>query len=296
MTGYDAPVQGAPNVPAAEFSVRGFTRSAHGSHRSWLNLEAYGADPLDSATLQVIDLFSRLERSALHYLRSVLVTPTHADARVTAFLVTWAYEKYWLADALELVVGANPATPGVVEDPGPAARLRRSWHALAERVEPIRESVVANLIGEDVIAVHMITAALDEWIMQTGYQRLAESSQHEELRSTLTRLLGVKHRHSAFFAAQARDRLAGAPRAQALARRRLRRTALPLGSRDEPGALMARLFGEVLGVADIAALDRRLDEYPGLAGLGLTARAAGDAARRARGRRPENTRKGNAAL
>ena len=41
------------------------------------------------------------------HLRNVLVTPTHKDARVTAFLVTWAYEKFWIADALPAIVEAN---------------------------------------------------------------------------------------------------------------------------------------------------------------------------------------------
>ena len=137
-------------VPAAGFSVREFARTAHGSHRASLDLDAYRDAPLDPATVELVDLLARLEHGALAYLRSVLVTPTHKDARVTAFLVTWAYEKYWVADALEQVVAAHPA-------PAPTGRavprLRRARLALAERIEPITESVVANLIGDDVIAV-----------------------------------------------------------------------------------------------------------------------------------------------
>lgn len=280
MARTDTPVSSASSVPAAEFSVREFARSARGSHRADLNLDAYAAAPLGRQTLELVDLLGRLERSALRYLRSVLVTPTHADARMTAFLVTWAYEKYWLADALEAIVAAHPDVVPTMASTSVAARLRRVWHGMGERFEPIRESVVANLIGEDVIAVHSITGALDEWILQAAYQRLVDAHPDTQLAATLTSLLAVKRRHGDFFAAQARDRLAGSSGAARLARRRLRRTALPLGSLEEPPAVLAQLLGGLLPPSEIAAIDRRLDGYPGLAGLHLVNRAAARANRR----------------
>lgn len=268
------------DTPATEFSVREFARTARGSHRSELDLAAYRDAPLDQDTLELVDLLARLERGALSYLRSVLVTPTHKDARVTAFLVTWAYEKYWVADALELVVAAHS---GHVPSTNTVPRLKRAWHEVGERLEPIRESVVANLIGEDVIAVHTAAGALDEWITQAAYERLAERSTHAEFTRTLIRLLDVKRRHGTFFAADARERLAASPSAIRLARRRLRRTAWPLGSDTEPPALLARLLDEVVPASDLAAIDIRFDALTGLNGLGL-ATAAADRARRAAGR------------
>ena len=259
------------DTPAAEFSVREFARTAHGSHRSELDLAAYHDAPLGQDTLEIVDLLSRLERGALSYLRSVLVTPTHKDARVTAFLVTWAYEKHWVADALELIVVAHP---GYVPPSNLVPRLKRTRDEWSERLEPIRESVVANLIGEDVIAVHTAAAAIDEWITQAAYEQLAEHSTHAEFTSTLTRLLDVKRRHGFFFAADARDRLAASPAAVRLARRRLRRTDWPLGARAESPALLARLLGEVVSPAGLAALDTSVDRLPGMAGLSLVAAAA----------------------
>lgn len=268
------------DAPAAEFSVREFARTARGSHRSELDLRAYEDAPLDQDTLEIVGLLARLEHGALSYLRSVLVTPTHSDARVTAFLVTWAYEKYWVADALELVVAAHSGYAPHTTDGVP--RLRRAWQALGERLEPIRESVIANLIGEDVIAVHTMAGALDEWITQAAYSRLGERSAHPELTRTLDRLLDVKRRHATFFAADARDRLAASPSAVRLARRRLSRMTWPLGSHTEPPALVAGLLGGVVPASDLAAIDARLDAVPGLAGLGLAttaARRAGKAVR-----------------
>ncbi len=268
-------------MPEPTFSVREFARTAHGSHRADLDLGAYRDAPLDQDILEFVDLLARLERGALGYLRSVLVTPTHKDARVTAFLVTWAFEKYWVADALELIVSAHPGYA-----PTPArgvSRLRRAWLTAGERLEPIRESVVANLIGDDVIAVHTLAGALDEWLTQAAYERLAERSAHTRFTSTLTGLLEVKRRHGEFFTADARERLTASPRAGRLARRRLGRTAWPLGAQTESPVLVSRLLGGLVPTSELAAIDARLDALPGLAGLDLATTAA-RRARKATGR------------
>ncbi|MGV8908355.1 MAG: hypothetical protein ACOH1Y_05185 [Propionicimonas sp.] len=259
-------------VPAGGFDVREFARTAHGSHRAELGLEAYTDAPLDNDTLQVVDLLARLERGALSYLRTVLVTPAHSDARVTGFLVTWAYEKYWVADALELVLAAHP---GYVPSSAPGVhRLTSAWRALDERFEPMRGAVVANLIGEDVIAVHTAAGAIDEWIIQAAYERLFDQTTHPGFARTLAQLLDVKRRHGIYFAADASDRLAASPRAGRLARRRLARMGWPLGATDEPPALISRLLGEVVPASDLAGIDARVDTFPRLGGLDLLARAA----------------------
>ena len=53
-----------------------------------------------------------LEAATMAHLRNVLVTHTHKDARVTAFLVTWAFEKFSIADALRGIVDASAGPVG----------------------------------------------------------------------------------------------------------------------------------------------------------------------------------------
>jgi hypothetical protein len=261
-------------------AIREFARTARGSHRARLDLSAYADAPLDQATLDVLALLARMEHGAMSSLRSVLVTPTHKDTRVTAFLVTWAYEKYWVADALELIVAAHP---GFTPTPAaPAPRLRRVRQSAGERLEPITESVVANLIGDDVIAVHTAAGTIDEWLTQAAYTSLRDGSTHAEFTRTLDELLAVKRRHGEFFESQARRRLAASARAGRLARRRLARTSWPLGAADEPPARIAQLLGDVVPPSRHALLDVRIDTLPGLAGLGLVS-TAGRRARKAVG-------------
>lgn len=257
--------------PKGSFSVREFARTAQGSHRAELDVRAYAEAPLAPHVVEMVDLLARLERGAMAYLRSVLVTPTHNDARVTGFLVTWAYERYWIADALELIVAAHPRA---LTERARVPALRTFRHALAERFEPMTESVVANLIGDDVVAVHTAAGAIDEWLAQTAYQRLAEVSGHDGFARTLARLGVVKLRHADFFASEAHRRLSASARARRLALRRLARLTWPLGADTEPPALVARLLGGVIPASDLAAIDARVATLPGLTSLNPATRSA----------------------
>src|SRR6188472_3556089 len=92
------------DFPAPDFDVREYARTAVASHRDELNVEVYRTQPLTAATLRVLSYLQIVERATMTHLRAVLVTATHKDARITAFLTTWAFEKYWIADALEQIV------------------------------------------------------------------------------------------------------------------------------------------------------------------------------------------------
>lgn len=286
MTQSEAPQSAEPRdetpdelVPAAEFNVRDFARTAVGSHRTEIDAAVYVERPLDQETLDLVASLARLEHSTMRHLRSVLVTPTHKDARVTAFLVTWAYEKYWVADALETVLAAHPSyVEAATHRRNPLVRF---WLSFTERVEPMHESVVANAIGEDVVAVHTMTGAADEWVTRAAYVALAERTEHPEFRELLAALLEVKARHELFWALQSRDRLKRSPSAAALTRRRLARAHLPLGVIDEAPDAAARFFDALITDDAIADIDSRIAAHPGLDGLRVLHTAASAAGRTA---------------
>ena len=84
-------------------------------------------------------------------------------------------------------------------------------------------------------------------------------------------------RHIDFYAAQATKRLVGNRRAQWLTRQALTRFWAPVGSdvmpENEVRHLISFLFGGADGAAMAARIDRRIDNLPGLGGLGLVAKA-----------------------
>jgi hypothetical protein len=252
--------------PAPDFDVREYARGAAASHRDELGLEAYKTNPLSADALRILRYLQVIERATMTHLRSVLVTATHKDARITAFLTTWAFEKYWIADAFEQI--------GLAHQPEGTDVDRAPFITPPERT--IRESIVANIIGLPMIAVHMTLGTVDSWLSQAGYRALMALEPHPQLRATLESFLGLKDRQLAFFEPQSRYRLTESRRAQRLARKRLAKTPWPIGARAEPAEnttfFYQRLFSSTPQV--ITELDTRIDTLPGLSGLGLIRKAA----------------------
>jgi hypothetical protein len=273
MPEYSAPAANSALGPAPDFDVRAYARTAVGNLREGLKLDAYATSSLGSETLRCISYLQAVERATMQHLRNVLVTPTHKDARITAFLTTWAYEKYWIADALTAVLNAHEAV-AVSRRANPVVRFFRE---LAERFSPVRESLVANQIGVDMLAVHMSIGAIDGWLTQAAYTRIAALEPNAELSTTIETILNIKARHLTFFEPQSEYRLAASPKAQKLTRSRLRRSAWPIGADDlakrDTRFFFDRLFRSSPGLAK--SIDDAIDGLPGLRGLGLIQHAEG---------------------
>lgn len=254
------------HFPAPDFDVREYARDAAGSHRDELGLESYRSNPLSSETLRILRYLQIIERATMTHLRSVLVTATHKDARITAFLTTWAFEKYWIADAFEQI--------GLAHQPEGTDVDRAPFITPPERT--IRESIVANIIGLPMIAVHMTLGTIDTWLSQVAYARIAALDPNPQLVATMERFRELKERQLTFFEAQSRYRLTESKRARSLTRKRLNRTPWPIGAKAEPAHETEYFFERIFGSARelIAELDARIDSLPGQSGLTLIRKAA----------------------
>ena len=164
---------------ADRFDLAEYTRTAAGSHRAELALEDYDESPLTAETLRSLAYLRNVERATMSHLRGLLITPTHKDATVTAFLTTWAYEKFWIADALDGVIawheanGAPPAPQPLTLAPG----------ALGARGD------LRQLVGVDSSRPHLAMGVVDEWVTQAAYARILElGAPNERLAETLQRL------------------------------------------------------------------------------------------------------------
>jgi hypothetical protein len=247
------------------FDVRDFARTAHGNFRDSLHLSEYESAPLDEDSLHAVRYLGRLESATMEHLRNLLVTATHKDARVTAFLVTWAFEKFWIADALDAVLEANgqPKAHDSVEG------KPRSGHSEAsERRGPIRRAIAAIRQGVPIIAVHTTTGLVDEWVTRAAYLRLSETAGSPELATTIATILEIKQRHADFFADESIRRLADSKRAVALTRDALTRAAWPIGavdrSADDRSFFESTVFGGEAGAASATEIGSRVAALPGL--------------------------------
>lgn len=269
----------ASSQPAAEvslesgtFDIREFARTARGSHRAELDLSAIATSGLGADATRLLRLLRDLERTTMQRMRNVLVTATHKDARVTAFLTTWAYEKFWIADALDAVLEATGDDLHSSEKVGVSRRIVTER---AERRGPIARAIRANFDGPQIVAAHVTTGLADEWITQAAYRRLAELA--DGLHSVVELVISVKDRHIKFLTEEAQRRLAASPRASKLTRREIKQAVWPIGAverSDDDRSFFERIvFGGPEGALEAGRISHLLAALPGLASVAPTVSA-----------------------
>jgi hypothetical protein len=233
--------------------------------------DAFRDRPLSPEALRCLRYMHDIESHTVCYLRDLLLTESHRDPRITTFLTTWAWEEQWHGVALARVLAAHGETAG-----NQRIAATRSALGVKDRLGPLLTTVGSVLARRDFVAVHMTWGALNEWSTQAGYARLAEREDHPVLTELLERIQRQEARHIAFYATEARERLAESPRARKLVRLALDKLWAPVGSgvvpKEETAFLVQWLLGGTAGDAVVRRLDQRLERLPGMAGLRLVER------------------------
>lgn len=159
-----------------EFDVDAYARDALGR----IPVDKDVVDELGPSERADLAFLWRLESSALSETRTLLATWTSNEARITAFVATWSFERLWLAHAVRDLLTANG-------EPLPEPAQRSSWRARlrdfhVQRVQPLVAPVWTNVVGEAVTAGHMARLALQEEALQLSFEAM------------LPRLTGEAHR------------------------------------------------------------------------------------------------------
>ena len=263
---------GEASLEEGDFDIREFTRTARGSHRGELHLDEIAQSGLGADAIRLLRLLRDLERSTMQRMRNLLVTATHKDARVTAFLTTWAYEKFWIADALDAVLEATGDDLHSSEKVGVSRRIVTERQ---ERRGPVARAIRANFDGPQIVAAHVTTGLADEWITQAAYRRLGELA--EGLHSVVDLVISIKDRHIRFLTEEAQRRLAASPRASKLTRREIKQAVWPIGAverSDDDRSFFERIvFGTPEGAREARSIADRLAALPGLASVAPTVSA-----------------------
>jgi hypothetical protein len=254
------------------FDIAEYTATAHRVRYDDVVFGAFEDQPLSVSALRCLRYMSDVESHTICYMRDLLVTPSHKDPEITAFLTMWAYEEFWHGEAFDAVLRAHR----IDADYGHIRKVRLG-QGLHDRLAPIEQSLAANIIGDDFVAVHMSWGAINEWSAHSAYARLIEREIHPELTKLLRRIQTQESRHLAFYNSQARDRLERSKRARMLTRFALRRFWAPVGSTIQPKVETAFVLDYLMGGHDgakhIARLDRKVDTLPGQEGLELVSTA-----------------------
>ncbi|MBN9605426.1 MAG: hypothetical protein J0G30_02305 [Actinomycetales bacterium] len=254
------------------FDVREFARTAQGSQRAAVDLDAIREHGLPAEAIRLVRILRDLERSTLTRLRNLLVTATHKDGRVTAFLVSWAYEKFWMADALD---GVLEAVGEEAAGPDPVEHVTKHFGERMARRGPVARAIIGNIAGEQLVAAHVTTGLVDEWIQQAAYRRLGEIA--GALHGLADRFIELKQRHVRFLAEEARRRLADSARARRLTVKELKQSVWPIGatrlSDDDRGFLARTVFGTAEGRAEAGRISEVLATFPGVGSVAPTVAA-----------------------
>lgn len=242
-----------------------------------IDFDDFRVRPLAAEALRALRYMHDVESHTVCYLRDLLLTPSHRDPKITTFLTAWAYEEHWHGVALGRVLAAHGEVAGA-ERVG-EMRRRLPWR---DRVGPYLSAAGGLLAGDDFVAVHMTWGAVNEWSTAAGYERLIQLADHPTLTTLLQRIKRQESRHIAFYASEARTRLAQSARARKLTRLALRRLWAPVGSGVMPEEETAFLLGWLLegpeGAAAVARIDANVAGLPGLAGLSVVSDAMPHAA------------------
>lgn len=254
------------------FDIDRFTRTSDQVQWDDLNFDAFEANPLPAQTLRTLRYMCEVEYHTVCYLRDMLVTPSRRSGEVRSFMTMWNREEFWHGEALAAVLARHDIS--VAYDELKARRIKLGW---SERLAPVKQAILGNLIGHDFVAVHMIWGAVNEWSAAAAYKRLATLDGHPELAVLLKRIAAQEARHVAFYATQARTRLAASAKARTLARVALQRAWEPVGSsintESEVVHVMGHLFAGESGRREIDAIDSHIARLPGMEGLTIVADA-----------------------
>lgn len=254
------------------FDVREYARTARGSHRDDPAVTGLEGQTVEAEAVHLIRVLRDLERATMERMRNLLVTATHKDGRITGFLTTWAFEKFWIADALDSALDLlGEDRDGPTKD----GRPRRTRVERTARRGPIMRAVIGNVRGAQVVASQMASGLVDEWISQAAFRRLARVA--DQLSGLAHLALEVKERHVQFFLEETHRRLTEVEASRRAARKELNRSAWPLAAIDRPASdrsfFEATVFGDEEGRREAQSIAERIAALPGLAPVASTVTA-----------------------
>jgi hypothetical protein len=248
------------------FDIDKYTATSVSVHWDDLDFESFRENPLPDHSLRTLRYMADVEYHTVCYTRDLLTTPSHNEPEVSAFMTMWNREEFWHGEALAEVLNTHGVDFGF--DELKATRMKLGWK---DRLDPIKQSLLGKIVGQDFVAVHMAWGAANEWSAITAYNRMAELEENPTLAELLRRIAKQEARHVAFYTSQARARLARSRKAQVIARFALSHFWAPVGSsimeREDVQHVMGHLMGGAEGRKAARKIDGHISGMPGLSGL-----------------------------
>ncbi|WP_197511321.1 hypothetical protein [Tessaracoccus coleopterorum] len=197
-----------------DFDVEAYTHDARGR----IKIARPKLKPMADDVRDDLGFLWRLESAALSETRALLASWSGNEARVTAFVATWAYERLWLAHAVRdlLTSDGSPLPEPLARDTW-RARLRKTY---VERGLPMVVPVWTSVVGESVTAGHMARLAVQEASLQAAYAAMLPRVEGES-RRVLQEIIDRRDEIIRFFRMEASARISRSPQEARMAKAHL---------------------------------------------------------------------------
>jgi hypothetical protein len=268
-----------------EFDLDKYLRRSKRVDLSRVEWDRMGEVPVTQEEARCLAYMMDIETHTSIFMRDILATRAAADADLSAFLACWNYEEYWHGEAFSRFLGESgwELLPDqelpTRETPYPSrfdrvARVRRD----IKRNVPMSHmgTLLGSIVEPDFVALHMTWGAINELTTLSAYHLLTAKTQHPVLPQLLAAVIKDERRHFAFYRSQAIMRLRRSRNARRITRWAMNRFWKVVGSgvvaQSETDFVTAYLFDDE-GLPTVAEIDRTIEAFPGMAGLGLGWRA-----------------------
>lgn len=220
---------------------------------------------LDPRFLECVEYMRSVESHTAWFLRAALSASPLTSPEITEFLIGWAFEETHHGHALARLLAAQGRPVSSDED----RALRSSVHRRDRRQR--RFFSLAQTFHLDLLPIHMVIGALNEWTAQGAYLLLASKTDSSAIRTLLKRMAAQEARHAAFYAGQARALLADSSAQRRFVRLCVTHSWHPVGGDIDLGGrlytLHSYLYSDEAGAQALGRLDARAATVPGLEGL-----------------------------
>ncbi|WP_394215289.1 hypothetical protein [Brachybacterium vulturis] len=205
-----------------DFDVAAYGRQDHG--RILVDATAAAAEDLSEETRADLAFLCRLDSAGLSEARALLATWSANEARITAFVATWAFARHQLGRALRDLLAATGPPIRPPRRRSIAAHVRSMY---LETLMPLLAPVWTNVVGEPVVAGHMARLAVQESALQAAYRSVLPRL-HGESARIVEEILRRREHSARFFRLEAEARISRSRREAVTARRYLGRSWEPL--------------------------------------------------------------------
>lgn len=248
---------------AERFNIERFMEASNKLDLSDIEWDDVPKHRITPEGLRTLRYFLITEGSTFFYTKALMTTRSVIEEPdFPPFISVWMYEEEYHGRAFRRFLEAYG------EPIAPDYRTERFTHrGVGERIDEIGQRVIAAAFAPAWPAVHMVWGAVQEMTTYTAYTQLIQRINHPILTTICQRIMKQEMRHYAFYASQARKRLAESAFARRVVSRALKIGWTPVGDGMCPRPEVLHAIRFLFDGADgpfVRHIEERVRELPGL--------------------------------